>query len=61
MQIHSLVNTSTTQAVVFEVDENCTPAGLAIELHVIVTAGTTLAVWLLEDGRALWQPLIGSG
>ena len=44
---------------VLEVPMTVTPLGLALELQIVIGPNGTSALWLLEDGRALFRPKIG--
>lgn len=45
--------------VVLEIHEDLTAPGPALELHVVIDRGETLAWWAVESGRRLGEVLIG--
>jgi hypothetical protein len=60
VEVHELIDAPLGKAVVVEIHERHTPPGLALELHVVALVGRTFALWLLEDGRALFRPEIAA-
>ena len=50
MQVHELISSANVQAVVAEVPESKTPPGLALELHLLVIRGQSIAL-VLDDRR----------
>jgi len=59
-EVYDLIDLPGTKAFVVEIDEKHTPAGLALELHIVVWCGQTVAFWLFEDGGLLTYTPIGA-